>query len=128
MAASALRIEQGRFRKELVAERVCENCEGRHIEDEIHFMLNCAAYSDLREEMWKEFEAVTRASRESYASETDQLNALIGDKFHPKVNDEKDSRAWQNYKEIAKLIMKFITKAMNRRRGLQNSGKGQVLQ
>jgi hypothetical protein len=118
-----LRIEQGRYKKEVITERVCESCEGKQIEDEKHFMLTCAAYQHLREKMWKEFEAVTRTSRESYKSEIDQLNALIGDKFQPRESDEKDSHAWRTYKESVMIVMIFITEAMNRRRGLQKYWK-----
>ena len=114
-----LRIEQGRYKKEAVTERVCESCEGKQIEDETHFMLTCVAYQNLREKMWTEFEEVTRTNRESYICEIDQMNALIGDRFQPKESDEKDSHAWQSYKEIVKIVMIFITEAMNRRRGLQ---------
>ena len=82
-------------------------------------MLTCVAYQNLREKMWTEFEEVTRTNRESYICEIDQMNALIGDRFQPKESDEKDSHAWQSYKEIVKIVMIFITEAMNRRRGLQ---------
>lgn len=116
---SRLRIEQGRYKKEAVAERVCESCESKQIEDETHFMLKCSTYRDLREKMWKEFEESTRRKRESFTSETEQLNALIRDKFQPSENDKKDSAEWRIYREIVMTVVMFITGAMNRRRGLQ---------
>ena len=82
-------------------------------------MLKCTAYSNLRREMWKEFEEVTGVKNESLTSDTEKLNALIGDKFQPKKSDEKDSHVWRRYRELTQVIMKFITTAMNRRRGLQ---------
>ena len=82
-------------------------------------MLKCTAYANLRERMWKEFEESTKARKESFTSETEQLNALIGDKFQPKESDEKDSYAWRIYREIVMIVMTFIKEAMNRRRGLQ---------
>src|SRR4051794_22375288 len=39
-----LRIEQGRYEKEKVCERICRCCQ---VEDEFHFMLQCSTY-DLR--------------------------------------------------------------------------------
>ena len=102
-----------------MTERVCESCETGQIEDETHFMLKCTAYQDLRDELWKEFEASTRTRKESFTSETEKLNALIGDKFQPKESDEKDSAEWRVYREIVMTVMMFITRAMNRRRGLQ---------
>ena len=114
-----LRIEQGRYRKEAITERICENCNANQIEDEAHFMLKCTAYANLRERMWKEFEESTKSRKESFTSETEQLNALIGDKFQPKESDEKDSYAWRIYREIVMIVMTYIKEAMNRRRGLK---------
>jgi hypothetical protein len=76
--------------------------------------------------MWKEFEASTRKRRASFTSETEQLNALIGDKFQPSENDEKDSAEWRIYREIVTAVIMFITGAMNRRRRQQGSEKCQV--
>ncbi len=76
--------------------------------------------------MWKEFEKSTGRKRESFASETAQLNALIGDEFQPDENEEKDSVEWITYREIVRTVMMFIIEAMNRRRGLQSSEKCQV--
>src|SRR4051794_26205165 len=73
--------------------------------------------------MWKEFEEVTQTKKESLTSETDQLNALIGDKFQPKESDEKDGFAWRTYRKVVMIAMMVITEAMNRRRGSKNSRK-----
>jgi hypothetical protein len=100
-----LRIEQGRYKKEAITERICENCNDKGIEDEAHFMLKCTAYTNLRDRTWKEFEEVTETSKESFTSDTEQLNALIGDKFQPKESDEKDSHAWRIYREIVMIVM-----------------------
>lgn len=121
-----LRIEQGRYKKEAITQRICESCESKEIEDERHFMLKCPAYQTIREKMWKEFEKSTGRKRESFASETAQLNALIGDEFQPGENEKKDSVEWIIYREIVMTVMMFIIEAMNRRRGLQSSEKCQV--
>jgi hypothetical protein len=114
-----LRIEQGRYRKESRSERVCQCCEGQQVEDETHFMLKCEAYKSLRESMWTEVEKVTSTKKESFASDEGRMNALIGDRFQPTENDEKDGHVWRNYRDISTIVMTYIKKAMNRRRGLQ---------
>src|SRR6185437_5891458 len=50
--SSRLRIEQGRYVKEKVEERICKFCDEGKVKDEIHFMLECPLYKGLREEMW----------------------------------------------------------------------------
>jgi len=113
-----LRIEQGRYVKEAVEERVCLFCDSKQVEDEYHFMLDCELYEDLRVKMWKKCEEYTGFSR-SEATKDDQLNALIGDRFQPAEDEDKDSSASENYKQLMKEVMKYITQAMNRRRGRQ---------
>jgi len=48
-----LRIEKGRHRGELVADRVCKLClksiDHNVLEDEYHFLMCCPEYSNLRE-------------------------------------------------------------------------------
>lgn len=94
-------------------------CDAHEIEDEVHFMLKCKTYEDLREKMWQEFEEATSTKRETFANETEQLKALIGDKLQPTESDEKDGHVWRIYRETITAVMKYIKEAMNRRRGLQ---------
>lgn len=47
-----IRLEVGRYRRELVDERICEVC-GKGIEDERHFLLQCEAYTPERERFLK---------------------------------------------------------------------------
>lgn len=114
-----LRIEQGRYVKEVVNERKCVFCASGKVEDETHFMLSCAAYSDLRREMWRKFEATTAVTESSLETEEVKLNALIGDKFQPEENAKKGSTEAIKYKELTKIVMQFITQAMKRRRTLK---------
>ena len=44
-----LRIETGRFRREPVDNRICIFCNQNAIENEVHFLLHCSLYNDLRE-------------------------------------------------------------------------------
>ena len=98
-----MRIEQGRYAKEEVAERICLLCNNGTVEDE-------TVYEDLRSKMWSSVEEITGESKESIPEE-DRLNALIGDKYQSD-SSEKD----ENCEQIARAVMKFITAAMNRRR------------
>jgi hypothetical protein len=113
-----LRIEKGRYTKEAVEERICQFCDSKQVEDEFHFMLECRAYEDLRDQMWSKVEEVTKGKRTSFPTKEHKLNALIGDQFQPKVEEDKTSDATKKYHEIAKAVMKYITQAMDRRRGL----------
>jgi hypothetical protein len=118
--SNRLRIEQGRYRKETVEQRICEVCDSKEVENEEHFMLNCHAYRDLREKMWQEIEKITGRDRASYESDIERLNALIGDKYQPEENSDKNSAQTKQYEKIARIVMTFVTTAMNRRRGLQS--------
>jgi hypothetical protein len=112
-----LRIEQGRYVKESISERKCLFCESGEVEDEAHFMLSCAAYTDLRREMWIEVEKVTGETEQTLATVELKLNALLGEKFQPK--EEEEAEKGSTYKELLKAVLKFITAAMKRRRGRQ---------
>ncbi len=83
-------------------------------------MLKCHAYDDLREKMWKSIEEITGRDRASYESEIDKLNALIGERYQPQENSDKNSAQTKQYEKIARIVMTFLTTAMNRRRGLQS--------
>ena len=47
-----IRIETGRFRGEEVGERLCTLCDSESVEDEIHFVLHCSKYADLRKDLF----------------------------------------------------------------------------
>ena len=44
-----LRIETGRHQKLEIAQRTCDMCESGKVENEIHFLIECEAYRDLRQ-------------------------------------------------------------------------------
>ena len=46
-------IETGRHKQLKIEERICKSCHLRKIEDEIHFLLECPAYDNIREEFLK---------------------------------------------------------------------------
>jgi hypothetical protein len=117
--SNRLRIEQGRYVKERVEERLCVFCESKQVEDEEHFMLDCEVYKELRARLWKKCEEVTNRSKASFPSREQQLNVLIGDELQPDEDEEKSSRKSKVYRELSRAVMEYITSAMNKRRGLQ---------
>ena len=118
-----LRIEQGRYVKEEVEERVCMFCESKEVEDEEHFMLTCARYEDLRKVLWQKIETMM-ACRKNDMTKDEKLNVLIGEKFPPAEEQSKASSVTQNYRLMIKEVFKFITSAMQRRRRLQENDEG----
>ena len=107
-----LRIEQGRYVKEDVHERVCKCCASGRVEDETHFMLECSFYNDLRDKMWFAFEDATGRGQASFSDNGSKLNALIGDLLQPSVSDrDKSSTARLVYCKVVRCVMTFITSA-----------------
>jgi len=126
---SRLRIEQGRYRKEKLEERVCVFCDMNVIEDEYHFLLDCPLYNTQREEMWKEFEKESSSSRTAYTTKEEKVCALVGDRFIPKQLspvEKKDMKKRKVYraeiKEFCKIVkpsMRFVSTAMKTRRKIE---------
>ena len=48
-----LRVETGRWRRELLEHRICMLCGTRQVEDERHVLLNCPIYGKLRPGLWR---------------------------------------------------------------------------
>jgi len=106
-----LRIEQGRYVKESLEQRVCRCCSTGSVEDEYHFMLDCPMYEDARRIMWARFAQTTGTSKDELISKDQMLNALIGDRFQPSQDKDKPM-----YRNLVRSVMTFIITAMNRRR------------
>lgn len=47
-----IRIETGLYKGESLEEKICHFCVLNEIEDESHFLLNCAVYSNFRRELF----------------------------------------------------------------------------
>ena len=84
-----LRIEEERWRREKLEERVCLMCgNGRNA-----FMLECEAYGELREKMFNDMYEITEGRYNMWLMVDDQewmLDALIG---HGVCNRELESCA-----------------------------------
>lgn len=104
-----LRIEQGRYEQLGVEQRVCQLCLCGAVEDEAHFLLDCAAYSDYRQDMWADIERITGGTVSQQDNTTD-LNNLIG--------DGQQGRAY--YLDLCAAVKKFIRLSMFRRKRISD--------
>jgi len=112
-----LRIEKGRHRatnRDRIlheSERVCLICVSGEVEDECHFLIDCAEYEDLREEMFRVVdEKMLRDERAKEVRKEEEgkqrlMNALIG---HG-VADKSAAVALRN------AALHFCKRAMKRR-------------
>ncbi len=88
-----LHIEIGRFRGLKPEERLCILCIMRKIEDEFHFVCECTAYLNMREELYR----CVQAKNEHFTN-----------------MDNKDKFVWLMKNEW-KLLAKYLEKAWNER-------------
>ena len=63
-------------------QRICVFCEATEVEDENHFILECTTCAKEKEEMWREYERITRTSRASLGNDTDAELAVLADATH----------------------------------------------
>ena len=70
-----LRIESGRFRNERESERLCVFCTKNAIENEIHFVMHCSLYDDIREKMLKQLNIIAN-------NEQEKFKIIMTDKIH----------------------------------------------
>jgi len=115
-----LRIEKGRHRatnRDRIlheSERVCLICASGEVEDERHFLIDCAEYEDLREKMFRVVdEKMLRDERAKEVRREEEgkqrlMNALIG---HA-VADQSAAVALRN------AAMSFCKQAMKRRNAI----------
>ena len=115
-----LRIEKGRHRatnRDRIlheSERVCLICVSGEVEDECHFLIDCAEYEDLREEMFRVVdEKMLRDERAKEVRKEEEgkqrlMNALIG---HG-VADKSAAVALRN------AALNFCKRAMKRRNAI----------
>ena len=46
-----IEVETGRYRNTPLQQRTCKICDSNQVEDEVHFLINCPAYTDIRANM-----------------------------------------------------------------------------
>jgi hypothetical protein len=104
---NSLRIETGRYEMLPPEKRLCLYCDARRTEDELHFVLQCKRYEDLREEMWNEIEQSLNIQRENQTSD-EALCLILGDRLHG-----------YEEKQMKKIAMKYICRSIKRRGELE---------
>ena len=55
-STETLRVREGRMKKEMRCDRICECCEAGKVEDEAHMMDECERWNGEREKMWRQLE------------------------------------------------------------------------
>ncbi len=74
-----LRIETGRYVGESPDERLCRFSDSQNVENEVHFLLNCSLYTDIRNECFSD-----QFNTEHFRnlSDTEQLGFIVHN--HPR--------------------------------------------
>ena len=106
-----LRIEEGRWKREKIEERICLFCGSGSVEDEMHFMVECEAYGELRAVLFNDIYMLTEGRYNMWLMVDDRewmLDALIGQGLSDKL-------------EYWKAITTFIKKALELRNKLLKS-------
>ena len=80
-----INIEIGRFRGLPVAERVCPRCP-QSVEDELHVLLHCPCYSDIRKDMFNDIKCLMGGDVVENLNETEKLGLILSDKKIVKVS------------------------------------------
>ncbi len=99
-----LRIETGRWKKpkEAPEERVCRACLSGEIEDEKHFVLQCKAYNELRNQMIDSIRIKTYNKVNLYTYPKDKLWLMLMNPHRYKV-------------QITESLKEFLQRAMKKR-------------
>ena len=53
-----LKVETGRYEKIPLKDRICTHCSDNEIENEMHVLLHCRLYNDLRYELFQHINAL----------------------------------------------------------------------
>jgi hypothetical protein len=114
--SNCLRIERGRWERKAVEERVCLMCNDGRVEDEEHFMLDCALYEDLRKPWLEKMKAnygVVGWGGEEARRRWVMATALGGSGAGARKVEERHKQA-----------MVFVNKAMARRQAVDRARLG----
>jgi len=60
ISAHDLEIERGRYKGEIVEERLCQLCSAGVLEDELHFFTDCKRYSSFRLSFYKKMNGLCK--------------------------------------------------------------------
>lgn len=100
-----LLIERGRWCKKTVMDRVCNNCNLNQVENEVHFLILCPKYEDLRKKL---YEKIAQISNQKWILE----NYSVRHRFLLLINGTGDNFQHQ----IFGACQSFLVKAFNIRK------------
>jgi hypothetical protein len=93
-----LELEVGRWKKIAVEDRICEQCSDRKVEDEIHFLICCPKYEQLRNNLYQK---ILRVTNDKWSL----FNLSVKDSFLILINGTGDE--FENM--IFSIFQKYIT-------------------
>jgi hypothetical protein len=112
MSCHYLAMETGRWMKGVKREdRLCHFCPTRQVEDEMHALLHCVGYSDLREDAYQKITTVSQGTCNPWLwSNEFCFLFLMSGGYHPKKT--------KYHRDICKTIVSYVYKAFTRRKDL----------
>ena len=106
---NSLRVETGRWRGEVLENRICMLCGTGAVEDETHFLLYCEIYAELRQQMYDQIEEATGLRFQVMQGDSQWiLNASLGGGI-----GDKSTRA-----VFHGVVARYIRAALKQRRKL----------
>jgi len=106
-----LRIESGRWNKELEEERVCKVCLTGKVENESHFLLHCYAYDRLRKLMFRQIKDNTGYDLDIMRDNNEWLlDVLIGHGLKSEVVREKIGKAVASFLVVTMRVRQALLK------------------
>lgn len=94
-----LLIERGRWCKKTVLDRVCNNCNLNQVENEVHFLILCPKYEDLRKKL---YEKIAQISNQKWILE----NYSVRHRFLLLINGTGDNFQHQNFGACQSFLVK----------------------
>jgi hypothetical protein len=106
-----LRIDMGRREGLRLEERVCEICGDGSVEDERHFVMDCGAYKEEREEMYERINGM-------YGGRLDLSRCGEGAGREVRFDKLIGRGMKSKYEETYDIVKDFVQKAVVKRRNI----------
>ena len=84
--SSMLRDDDVRYKNQLSTSRMCNLCDMYEVEDARHFILRCPYFTQIRNAMLREIEALNEGNRAFFDDDVDMLYRLLG-RPHGDINE-----------------------------------------
>lgn len=93
-----LNIELGRWEGKPLAERICNVCLTKQVEDEQHFLVDCPVYKSIRDDLFKDLKEEKYDVTDVINDKKKLMNALIGEGLPGRTE------------RVVEIVMKYIDK------------------